>query len=160
MKDSSRRFVRGMEYGAIATLAMSLVMFLDYVIGASPLKVPLPLAIVTGVLMRSVGMRVVEPGVVIAAIPIFFAYGALWMGFAVWSTDRMRWWKGLVVGLGLWLLMMIFYLPIAVTSSFEIVTKPSTWIGTLIGHAVYGIVGGVLADDKLRHHRAEPYPAL
>lgn len=159
MKGSSKRFVRGMEYGLIATLAMSLVMFLDYVIGASPLKVPLPLAIVSGVLMRSFGMQTLSGGVFLLSILIFFAYGALWMGLAIWSTDHMRWWKGLALGLGLWLLMAIFFLPMAGTVTFEIATAPATWIGTLIGHSVYGIVGGALADEKLRHRRAEAYPA-
>lgn len=160
MKGSSRRFVQGMEYGVIATIAMSVVMFLDYVIGASPLKVPLPLAVVTGVLMRSFGMQTVSAGVVLLAIPIFLAYGALWMGLAVWSTDRMRWWKGLVLGLGLWLLMMIFFLPMIATVSFEVATAPTTWIGTLIGHAVYGIVGGALADEKIRHRPPHAYPVV
>lgn len=153
MKDSSRRFLQGVEYGVIATFAMSVVMLLDYVIGASALKAPLPLSIVVAVIMRAVGLENITTPVVLVAIPIMFAYGALWMGLAVWSTDHMRWWKGLALGLGLWILMMIFFLPMQGDVTFEVATAPSTWIGTLIGHAAYGVTGGVLADEKLRHRR-------
>lgn len=153
MKDSSRRFLQGVEYGVIGTLAMSVVMFIGYVIGAGDLRAPLPLSIVTSIIMRASGIENLSVPLVLVAILIMFAYGALWMGLAVWSTDHMRWWKGMALGLGLWIVMMIFFLPLEGNFTFEVATAPSTWIGTLIGHALYGATGGALADERLRQRR-------
>ena len=93
-------------------------------------------------------------GRIIASVPIYLAYGAFWMGFLALSLDRVTWYDGLAVGLGLWLVMAVFLVPIAGGYTFSLATSGGMWLSTFLEHVVYGLVGGVLVDHRLRapHH--------
>ena len=60
------------------------------------------------------------------------------------STRRVTWWKGLVVGFGLWVIMMVFYLPIG-GDVFRLATSRAVWMSSLLGHLIYGVSVGLLA---------------
>jgi hypothetical protein len=142
MQRSTKRFWIGCEWGLIATLAMTLVMLLVYFVGPSGMPDPMPLAITTGLIARVAGLELVTPWVVVLGILIQLGYGALWGGLLAVSSPDVTIGKGIAVSLGLWGLMLIFYLPMAGGTAFSLVANPMMWILTLIFHLIYGAVLG------------------
>ena len=152
MREPSVRFWEGAAFGLIGTLAMSIVMAVVYVAGAQTLAQPIPLGLVSLLVMRITGLGLA--GATAIAIPIFFAYGAVWMGLLDLSTHRFTWGKGVVVGLGMWALMMVFLVPFAGANAFRAATSPVMWISTLVMHVVYGATAGLVAERHEPHHHA------
>jgi hypothetical protein len=149
MQRETKRFWRGCEWGLIATLAMTLVMLLVYFVGPSSMPDPMPLAITTGLIARVLGLALVPAWVVVLGIVIQLAYGALWGGLLASSTHEVTIGKGIAVSLGLWALMLIFYLPMAGSDVFSLASNPMMWVLTLIFHIIYG---GVLGAGLHRYH--------
>jgi hypothetical protein len=146
MSLTSRRFWRGAVSGVVGTLVMSIVMLVIYAAGASLMPEPIPLSLVANLIARAAGMNHISTPVVVVAIPIFLAYGAFWIGLLAVSTSQVTWRKGLVIGLGLWLVMMVFLLPLAGAETFRVGTSRLVWLTTLFEHAIYGITSGALVD--------------
>jgi hypothetical protein len=93
-----------------------------------------------------------NPGILVLAAIVQFAYGAIWGGLLDASTRRVSAWHGVLVGIGLWLLMVIFYEPMAGVVVFDLATNPGLWIATLLAHVLYGyVLGALLAWDQRRH---------
>jgi hypothetical protein len=87
----------------------------------------------------------VTAGVIVLATIVHFAYGALWSGLLAASTSRVTWWKGMVVGLGLWVIMLVFWLPMGGADVFQVAARGAAWGWSLLVHLVYGISIGALA---------------
>ena len=157
MRPSSRRFWIGAFAGVIATLVMSVVMMLGFALAPHQLAEPLPFALLARVIARVLHRDAVDIVVVILAIPLHFAYGAIWAACAAWSA-RITWPRGVVVGLGMWLIMAIFLLPLAGDATFSVVSSPIPWVLTLILHIVYGGTFGGIVDRMTRSHvpRGDP----
>ena len=141
MRTANERFWIGAAWGLVATFVKCLAMI---VIWTASLSEPVPLSLAARFVARILHMKTVTTGVVVLATIGFFLYGALWSGLLAASTRQVTWWKGLVVGLGLWLVMMVFYLPIG-GDVFQLATKASMWVSSLLVHVVYGVSIGVLA---------------
>ena len=154
MTTSSKRFWIGAANGVVATLVMSIAMALVYVIGLMP--EPIPLAQLSRITAAVLHQRLVTTGILIVAIPIHLAYGGLWAGLATASTRHVTWWKGLVLGLGLWAIMMVFFLPMSGTQTFALASHAGTWISTLLVHVVYGVTYGVLTERLETRRLPEP----
>jgi hypothetical protein len=78
------------------------------------------------------------------AVVMQFIYGAVWAGLLAASTARVTWWKGMLVGLGLLMISLIFVWPAGGTL-FQFATSGSAWVAAIIIHLVYGISIGLLA---------------
>jgi hypothetical protein len=151
MKTLTRQFWLGAIDGALATLAMGVGMALIWLLGRNVMPEPIPLALVARLVARTLHMTEVTSAAVLLAVPIFFAYGALWGGLVATSTRRVTWSLGAALGLGLWLVMVIFWLPIAGRWTFQVASSPLMWISTLVLHLVYGLTLVPLIE---RHHAA------
>jgi hypothetical protein len=127
---------------------MTVGMTIAWVLGATSMQPPIPLALVATVVARAMHADHVTATAVIAAVPIHFAYGALWGGVLAESTHRVTWWMGGAVGLGLWGIMMVFMLPLGGPEAFRVVTSASTWVLTLALHLLYGFSLGWLMDRQ------------
>lgn len=150
---TSSRFWRGAWYGVIATAAMLIATVVVTALGL------LPGAIYTSTIGRILAVAVGErgemtPGIIAAAVPLCLVYGGLWGGLAAITSLQLTWWKGLVLGGGLWLVMMIFLVPYVANQSFAAVHSPRIWFSTLLVHAVYGYTFGALAE---RHEPLEAH---
>jgi hypothetical protein len=155
MRATTRRFWIGAWDGLLATLVMSVGMTIVWMLNASSMRPPIPLALAAIVVARAANMDHVTTGDVIVAVPIHFAYGALWGGLLAESTHRVTWWMGGAVGLGLWAIMMVFMLPLGGADAFSVVSSPWMWVVTLALHLVYGFSLGLLMD---RQRLAVPEP--
>jgi hypothetical protein len=157
MTTSSRRFWIGAGDGVIATLAMSCLMVLVYLVGASAMPEPMPIAPLARLIAATFRTRETAPGVMVAAIPIHLAYGGFWAGLVTASTRRVTWWKGLALGVGLWAIFFVFFVPMAGLATFRVATTGTVWISTLVLHLVYGVTFGLLAQrQELRTLPAPP----
>jgi len=141
MRTSNERFWIGAAWGLAATFIMCLAMVFLWIVG---LGEPIPLTLAARFVARILHMTTLTVGVVVLASVGFFAYGALWSGLLAASTRRVTWWKGLVVGFGLWVIMMVFYLPIG-GDVFRLATSRAVWMSSLLGHLIYGVSVGLLA---------------
>ena len=150
---TSSRFWRGAWYGVIGTVAMLVLMVvLD---GVGLLPAPVYIDTIGQLLAFAFGEAGdVTPGVIAVALPLCLVYGGLWGGLAAITSLQLTWWKGLVLGGGLWLVMMIFLVPYVATQSFAAVHSPRIWVGTLLMHAAYGFTFGALAE---RHEPLEAH---
>jgi hypothetical protein len=152
MTVSERRFLEGVGFGLIGTLAMSVVMLIVYVTGQSLMEEPAPLSFAVRLVAAVFRMPSITAGAVVGGVVLHLAYGALWFGLVALSTRRITWRKGLAVGLGLWILMAVFIVPFAGMSVFSVATSWRLWVFTLIGHAVYGAVGGLAGELYAERH--------
>lgn len=105
MTVSERRFLEGVGFGLIGTLAMSVVMLIVYVTGQSLMEEPAPLSFAARLVAAIFRLPSITAWAVIGGVVLHLAYGAFWFGLVAVSTSRITWRKGLAVGLGLWLLM-------------------------------------------------------
>jgi hypothetical protein len=144
------RFWRGCEWGIVATLAMTAVLLLVWKLSPGAVPAPLPLGITVGIVARVFDVQPMTPGVLILGTILQFAYGAIWGGLL--GTIRVETvGRGIALGLGLWLMMLIFYMPMAGIDVFDVATSKGIWIATLIGHLIYGYtLGWLLARDQRR----------
>lgn len=145
MRPANERFWIGAAWGLVATLIMSAVIVLIWLTGTQAMQEPIPLSLAARFVGRLFHLRTITPGVIVLATIVHFAYGALWSGLLAASTARVTWWKGMIVGLGLWVIMLVFFLPLAGVDVFKVATAGVAWGWSLLVHLVYGVSVGVLA---------------
>jgi hypothetical protein len=146
MTVGSKRFWIGAGFGIIATLVMSVLMVILYVSGAGAMAEPMPLAQLARIFAALLGTRDTSAIALVLAIPVHLAYGGLWAGLATASTRQVTWWKGMALGLGLWAIFMVFFLPMSGQVTFAVATRGTVWLSTLVLHLVYGLTFGLLAQ--------------
>ena len=132
------RFWKGALWGAVATVAMSVLMILAAVTGVSPMPKPIPAAIVG----KLTGGELPKPMLMATAAILHLGYGAFWGGVLAAASERITVWRGLVLGVGLWLLMQIIVLPFLGWGLFGVGQTPKIALATLILHLVYGVTLG------------------
>lgn len=149
MQAMTKQFWRGCEWGVVATLAMTVVLLLAWQVSPGAVKAPLPLAITVGIVARVFNAQPITLGVLVLATILQFGYGAIWGG--LFATTRATVGRGIALGLGLWLMMLIFYMPMAGIDAFDVATSGWMWITTLIGHLIFGgALGWLLVRDQRR----------
>lgn len=142
MYAATKRFWVGCEWGLIGTLAMTVVMLVAYFATPTATTAPLPLAITTGIIARVFGVGQISSAIILLGIILQLVYGATWAGLLAASTENVTIGKAIAVAIGLWILMWIFYVPMAGRATFALATSPLNWILSLINHLIYGGVVG------------------
>jgi uncharacterized membrane protein YagU involved in acid resistance len=135
------RFWKGALWGAVATLAMSILMIIGLATGVAPMPKPIPAAIVG----QLTGGGLPKPVLMATAALLHLGYGAFWGGLLVAAVGRVTVWLGLALGVGLWLLMQVVVLPFLGWGAFGAGVTPKIALATLVLHLVYGGTLGVLA---------------
>jgi len=146
---TSSRFWRGAWYGLLGTIAMTIVMFIFQ--AAKLIPEPVYLTVIARIISPS---HELSTGGMMAALPFHLLYGSLWGGLATITSLEMNWWKGLVLGFGMWLIMLAFVVPFTADYGFALVYNPAIWVSTLLMHLVYGLTVGGLAG---RHEPLEAH---
>jgi len=145
------RFMLGFGWGIVATIVMSLVMLLGMMTGISPMPKPIPVAIVAHIL----GETTAKPLLMFLAIVAHLAYGGIWAGLLTAWIQPITVWKGIGLGILLWLIMQIAVLPFLGWGIFGSAVTPAIALATLVLHLIYGIGLGWLID---RNHVVEVQP--
>ena len=70
------------------------------------------------------------------------AYGSFWGAVLSRVAVEVTLWRGLVLGIALWLMMQVFVLPLLEWGLFGTAVTPKIAIATLVLHLIYGSVLG------------------
>ena len=140
----TKRFWSAFGWGMLATVVMSIFMIIGIVTGVSPMPEPIPKAVVTTV----VGKGLPIPLIMVLAAGNHLAYGGIWVALLTQVTDRVTIWKGLALGLFLWLVMQVAFLPFIGWGLFGMGITPKIAVATLVLHMIYGGLVGWLVDRR------------
>lgn len=140
---TSNRFARGLLWGVAATVAMSVLMIIGMLSGVAPMPKPIPAAIVG----RTLGGGP-QPLIMVLAVLSHLAYGGVWGGILATLTRPVTVWKGIGLGVGLWLIMQVAVLPYLGWGLFGAGVTPAIAGATLVLHLVYGATYGALMDRR------------
>lgn len=160
----SKRLAVGFGWGLVATLAMSVVMVIGFTTGIAPMPAPIPEAIAARVLNGVIGAGAPQPAIMVVAVVSHFAYGGLWGAILAALSRPVTIWKGLGLGIFLWVLMQVVAFPFLGWGVFGVAITPQIAVATLILHLVYGLTLGGLMDTSKRGYlsrartSAEPEP--
>ena len=141
-----KRLAIGFGWGLVATLAMSVVMLIGFATGISPMPKPIPAAIVGKVVGGVLGEGIPQRAIMAVAVASHFAYGGFWGALLGALTRRVTLWKGLGLGVFLWLLMGMVALPFLGWGIFGVGITAQIAVATLVLHLVYGATLGLLMD--------------
>ena len=139
---NSKRLITGFGWGVVATIAMSLLMIVGLATGMSPMPKPIPAAIVAQVL----GEDTPQALIMILAAVAHLGYGGFWGAVLAATSRPVTVWKGIGMGLFLWLIMQVVVLPFLGWGLFGAAVTPKIAVATLILHLVYGATLGWLLD--------------
>ena len=125
---------KGIRYGLLGTLLMSIIMLIGMGTGISPLPEPIPLAIAKGLLGS-----LAKPILMLFAVITHFGYGAFWGAVLFnWVKTSGAIWHGLGWGVMLWLIMELIVLPLLGWGIFGSAITPKIAVATLVLHLIYG----------------------
>ena len=141
-----KRLAIGFGWGLVATLAMSILMVIAFATGVSPMPKPIPAAIAGKVVSGIVGADVPTPAIMAVAVASHFVYGGFWGAVLGALTRPVTLWKGLGLGVFLWLLMGMVALPFLGWGFFGVGITAQIAVATLVLHLVYGATLGLLMD--------------
>lgn len=139
------RLIRGFVYGIVATVAMSVFMVIATVSGVSPIPEPIPKAMVVAILGSAP-----KPVVMGLAIGLHLAYGGAFGALLARAARPVTLASGLGLGVALWVVMQVAYLPSLGWGAFGTAITPKIAVATLVLHLVYGTVLGWTVDRDVR----------
>lgn len=142
------RLARGVVWGMAATLAMSAIMILGYTTGIAPMPEPIPGAIAGKIIKGVLGAEIPQIAVMAVAVISHFTYGGFWGAIFASLTRKATVWKGLALGVFLWLLMDLLVLPFLGWGLFGFAVTSRIAVATLVLHLIYGFTLGLLLDRK------------
>ena len=124
---------------------MSVLMLLALVSGNSPMPQPVPKAIVA----QLFGSGLPKPLLMALAVGLHLGYGGVFGAILARVARPVTIGKGLALGIGLWVLMQVAFLPILGWGVFGIAITPKIAVATLVLHLVYGgVLGWALDRDR------------
>lgn len=153
---TQHRLRDGFGYGVLATIAMSILMLIALVSRVSPMPQPVPKAVVA----QLFGSGIPKPMLMALAVGLHLGYGGLFGAVLARVARPVTVLKGLALGVGLWALMQVTFLPILGWGLFGTAITPKIAIVTLVLHLVYGgVLGWVLDHDTSSTGRESPTTA-
>jgi hypothetical protein len=135
-------------WGLVATLAMSVLMVIGFTTGITPMPKPIPGAIVGKVIKGVIGAEIPQIAIMALAIVSHFTYGGFWGAVLAALARPATVWKGLGLGVFLWLIMQVAVFPFLGWGFFGVAITPRIAGATLILHLVYGFTLGWLMDRE------------
>jgi len=138
----TNHIARGFGWGVVATVIMSIPMIIGTLTGVSPMPRPIPAAIVGHIL----GPDAPQPLLMVLAIILHLGYGGFWGAVLASLTYPVTLWKGLAMGVFLWLVMQIIVLPFLGWGAFGASQTPMIALATFVLHLIYGGALGLLLD--------------
>lgn len=117
---------------------MSIPMVIGMATGVAPMPEPIPRALVIVVF----GAGLSPPLLMLLAAGSHLAYGGVWGGVLARLTSPATVWKGLGLGVFLWLVMQVAVLPVLGWGLFGTAITPKIAVATLVLHLIYGGVLG------------------
>lgn len=138
----TNKFALGFGYGVLATLVMSAAMIIGAVSGMSPMARPIPLAIVATI----AGEGTPRLLLIMLAIAAHLIYGGVWAGLMASLYWPVTVWKGVGLGIVLWVVMQIVVLPFLDWGFFGMAVSGAIAPVTLLLHLVYGATYGALMN--------------
>ncbi|WP_306059126.1 DUF6789 family protein [Natronococcus wangiae] len=139
---TQHRLREGFGYGVVATIAMSILMLVALVSEMSPMPQPIPKAIVA----QLFGSGIPKPLLMALAVGLHLGYGGLFGAVLAGVARPVTIRKGLALGIGLWAVMQVTFLPFLGWGVFGTAIIPKIAAATLILHLVYGGVLGWTMD--------------
>ena len=140
MSFDRRRLAVAFGWGVVATMVMSVPMILATASGIAPMPKPIPAAII-GLIF---GPGLPKPVHLLLAAVSHLAYGSVWALIFAAVVSRITVWKGLALGVVLWLLMQLIVLPMLGWGVFGTAVTPKIAVATLVLHLIYGGTLGAL----------------
>lgn len=135
-----KRVRAGIGWGVVATISMSTFHLLAKWLGLFPVWPPTPAAVVK----RILGSGMSHPLLIVLAIGFHLAYGGFWGG-TLWAiTRRITVWKGIGLGVFLWLIMQLAVFPFLGWGVFASGLNSKIAPAALVEHLVFGTVLGLL----------------
>lgn len=130
--------LQGFLYGLLATVVMTLIMFIGMKSGISPMPEPIPVAIAK-LLLGPIS----KPALIIVGLLLHLGYGGV-NGSIVAAIFKRKssFWHGIAWAILLWLIMQLVVLPILGWGLFGTAVSLKIAMATLILHIVYGTVLG------------------
>lgn len=142
MTINTSNIIKGIIAGLIGTIVLTVLMMIKKKIGLMPELDPVHM--VSDTVALKLGM---EPNIVIGWV-LHFGIGAVWGGgFAVLNNilpGSSQIAKGIVMGIGAWLLMMIGLMPISGSGLFGMNMGIMAPVITLVLHLVFGAALGAV----------------
>lgn len=123
---------------------MSILMLLAVASGKSPMPQPIPKAVVA----QLFGNGLPKPALMALAIGLHLGYGGVFGAILAWFARPVTLWKGLALGVALWALMQVIFLPFLGWGLFGTAITPRIAVATLVLHLVYGGVLGWALDRE------------
>lgn len=141
---TQHRLRAGFGYGIVATIAMSVLMLLALGSGNSPMPQPVPKAVVA----QFFGSGLPKPVLMALAVGLHLGYGGVFGVVLARIACPVTIGRGLALGVGLWVLMQVAFLPFLGWGLFGMAITPKIAVATLVLHLVYGgVLGWVLDRD-------------
>jgi uncharacterized protein DUF6789 len=140
----TKRLTAGFWWGVVATIPMSVLMFLGLITGISPISRPIPEEVVIAVF----GEGLPRPLILLLAAGSQLAYGGFWGAVLAALTRPATIWAGIALGVFLWFVVQGAVLPFLGWGVFGVTVDPRAAVATLILHLVYGATLGWLLDRE------------
>jgi hypothetical protein len=134
------RLWKGFGWGVVATIAMSVLMIIGVLTGIAPMPKPIPAAIVG----KLSGGALPKAGTMALGAALHLGYGGFGGGVGALLFRPVTFWKGIGLGVALWLLMQVAVLPFLGWGLFGAAVTPMIAGATLVLHLVYGATYGTL----------------
>ncbi len=132
---------------------MSVLMLMALISGLSPMPQPVPKAVVEQ--LFSAGLP--KPAMMALAIGLHLGYGGLIGAVLARIARPVTLLKGLALGVGLWAMMQVTFLPFLGWGLFGMAITPKIAVATLVLHLVYGgVLGWALDHDTSSTGRTSP----
>lgn len=138
MNRDTSRTTTGFAWGTIATVGMSTLMIVGFVTGRAPMPRPVPEAIALTLL----GDGAPTPLVRVLGVGAHLLYGGVFGAGLAMATTPVTVKKGLGLGIGLWIVMGVVFLPFLGWGLFGTAVTPAIAVATLILHLVCGTILG------------------
>lgn len=117
---------------------MSIVMIVGMTTGVAPMPRPIPTAITTSIF----GSGLATPLLMGLSVGSHLGYGGVWGMVFAQGVSEATIGKGVVLGVGLWLLMQVAVLPMIGWGLFGTAVTPAIAGATLVLHLIYGATLG------------------
>lgn len=135
---------------------MSILMLIALVSGTSPMPQPVPKAVVA----QLFGSGIPKPVLMALAVGLHLGYGGLFGAVLARVARPVTVLKGLALGIGLWALMQVAFLPFLGWGLFGTAITLKIAVATLVLHLVYGgVLGWTLDHDTSSRGRESPTTA-